>query len=555
MSYLINQIDKEFKKTIKIKNYDKKINYIISKNDDISRGFFSTNFALIYGKYENKNPVDVADDIVKHLLENNKIFSKIEVAKPGFINFWLKEEVISKFLSDAILKGLDFGKEDNSNYYFNIEIISANPTGWLHIGHARNGIVGDCFIRVLKHLGYRVKAEYYLNDAGNQINICAITIFYHYMKALGKEISPPTEMYGGDMYVELGGEFAKKYKEKYVNNKIDYEGNKIIDNEVNTFFREEAVRIFLTEIKKQIAEVGIKIEHYSSEKSMYDSNEIDRVLELCKSKNLSYEKDGALWLKTTKMGDDKDRVMIKKDGTYTYIVPDLASHSIRFKRENADIYINFWGADHHGYIPRLIAGITLMGYKKGLLEIDIIQMVRLIRDNKEVKISKRKGTAVWMKDVIEEIGIDALRYMLNSKSPSSHLDFDLDLILRKDASNPVYYVQYCVARCNQVLEKWNNNSSKVNNFSKLVHPKEIDLILHIDQFINTLHYARDQRAPNVLCDFAYGLAKRFHSYYGEITIICDDNELAAQRINLVRLVYNVMSICLNLIGVEVKNKM
>ncbi|QBQ07439.1 arginyl-tRNA synthetase [Spiroplasma gladiatoris] len=554
MSLFINNIKKLIENIIVANNLKGSIQIESSKDENM--GDFSTNFALINSKLNSKNPKELANLIVESL-KKDSYFENVEIAGPGFINMTIKQENLGEVIKEIFLKNQDYGKSENKNIKYNLELVSANPTGYLHIGHARNGAIGDSVARILKFAGYNVETEYYTNDAGNQINISASTLFFHYKNLLNSPVNTPEEMYGGDMYIEVAQKFIDKYGDKFINANIG-QNNKIDDEEIHQLFKKESILFFLNIIKDQLNKFGISIDLFTSEAEMYKTNQIEQTLDLYKKLDKTYIKEDALWLKTTEFGDDKDRVLKKSNGDYTYITPDLASHNVRIKRSKADIYVNFWGGDHHGYITRLNAGLALLGYPMGLIKIDMIQMVRLIKDGSELKMSKRKGTAIWLIDLLEMVGKDSLRYMLVSKNPSSHMDFDLDVVLKKNSSNPVYYAQYATARAFKILKKAEEQNWKlsIDKFNLLNNVKEKQIILLLDSLNKTIEYSAENRLPSVICDYVQNLAKKFHSYYSDFKIVDLENvELSQQRVCLVKAIYQVLSICFNLIGIEIINEM
>lgn len=553
MSLFIKEINTIFEK-IKQK-HNLKGDVIVEKPKDESYGDFATNFALINAKINNKNPKDLAQLLLTEL-QSYKIFSNVTIANPGFINITLNNEILKEVIFAIIEKKHDYGKSPSKNLKYNLELVSANPTGYLHVGHARNGVIGDCVARILKFAGYTVETEYYTNDAGNQINIAASTLFYHYKKLLNLQVEKPTEMYGGDMYIEIAKMFITEYGDKYGSYSIV--DNKISDATTHEIFKQKSISLFMNEIKKQLISLDVNIDIYTSEAEMYHNDEIDKMLDIYKKSKKTYELDGALWLKTTEFGDDKDRVLKKSNGDYTYITPDLACHNIRFNKSKADKYVNFWGGDHHGYITRMNAGLALLGHKLGILEIDMIQMVRLMKDGQEFKMSKRKGTAVWLIDLLEMIGKDSIRYMLASKPPSSHMDFDLDIIVEKNSTNPLYYVQYATARCSKIINKAKKEKLfiQTSDFDLLTNDKEKQLIILMDSFNKTVEYSATSRFPSVVCDFIQNLAKKFHSYYADTKIFDENNKiLTEQRVQLVAAVYQVLTNAFGLIGINVVDEM
>ncbi|WP_027063127.1 arginine--tRNA ligase [Mesoplasma seiffertii] len=516
---------------------------------------FATTLALMAAKKLGKNPKELAEVIKTKLLNINN-YEEVEIAGPGFINVKMKKDLLSSVVKKIAEEKNNYGQQPRRNKIMNIEYVSANPTGFLHVGHARNAVNGSTLEEIFKADGYEVQTEYYINDAGNQINVLAVTVFVHYLNLLGIDAVKPENSYGGDMYDEVAGYLIDEFGDKFRD--VTFSDTMINDDEVHQIFRKKSVEHFLTLIKQQLQDFGVVIEHWSSEQAMYDEKEIDRMLALYEKLGATYEKDNAVWLRTTDFGDDKDRVLVKSDGTYTYIVPDLATHHIRIQRTKADKLINVWGGDHHGYIPRMRAGLALLGHDPEILEIEMVQMVRLIKDGVEYKMSKRKGTAVWLVDIQEMVGKDALRYMLASKASSSHMDLDLDLVQQKNASNPIYYAQYATARCNSILrqakEKQISPSFEISEL--LVTAKEAELIVTLDNFGEVIRSASKNRAPQMICEYIQSVAKQFHSYYSDTKIIDESNlPLSKARLGLVIAVLQVLTNAFNLIGIEVLEKM
>ncbi len=551
MNILINKIRDVMEKAIKKLNL--KGDILIERPKLIQNADFATNFALINSKLNKLNPIELAQLIVEEV-KDNEIFENVEFIKPGFINFRVNNSLLNEVIKMVIKEGHNFGKSKSKGKKYNLEIVSANPTGYLHVGHARNGSIGDSVARILRFAGYDVETEYYVNDAGNQINISAATLFYHYKEMQGLSVDKPEEIYGGEMYKEVAQIFINEYKDKFKD--ISIVNNKIDNEEVNNLFKQKSIVFFMKEIKNQMNSLGVTINHFSSEAKMYQNNSINKIIKKYNELGATYEKDNALWLKTTEFGDDKDRVLKKGDGSFTYITPDIASHSDRIDRTKANKYINFWGGDHHGYITRLKAGLALLGYDFNLIDIDMIQMVRLMKDGQEYKMSKRKGTAVWLIDLLEMVGKDCIRYTLVSKTPSSHMDFDLDLALEKNSTNPVYYAQYATARCNKIISSFKNLKLEINKSIEFENQKEKEIIILLDSFNSILEYSASSRLPNIICDFIQSLSKYFHSYYAETKILDDENiSLTNQRVLLIKSVYQVLSNAFNLIGIDVKNSM
>ncbi|MBH8623043.1 MULTISPECIES: arginine--tRNA ligase [Spiroplasma] len=557
MNTNVKLIEELLQQYLKVHNLTKEV--MVEKPRQEGFGHLSTNLTLLLAKDLKKAPNKIAAEIIAFIEKNNKpYFKKIEIAGAGFINFTLADEQLQHVISDVLKLQTKYGHSAPKNFIYNLEIVSANPTGFLHIGHARNGAIGDSVARILRAAGYKVQTEYYVNDAGNQINNLAVTVFVSYLNLLGKKTELPPEAYRGDMYDEVAQYFVDKYQDKFIDVTFD-EDYKLSDPEVHEMFRKKSVDLFLDIIKEQLKLFRVEIEHYSSEASMYEGGKIQSTLAQYAKLNKTYQLDGALWLKTTDFGDDKDRVLVKSNGDLTYITPDLASHNERLMRSKADKLVNFWGGDHHGYIIRMLAGLQLLGYKKDILDIDMIQMVRLIKDGAEYKMSKRKGTAVWLIDLIEEIGVDPIRYMLVSKSAQSHMDLDIGVLKEHSSKNPVYYAQYATARCNSVLQQAKVNDIKVDDvktFELLTSQKELDLLNDIDLFNRCIEGAAKLRQPHLICDYLQNIARQFHSYYNESKVINLNNlELTKQRLVFIKVIYQILANAFNLLGVNVIEQM
>ena len=406
------------------------INVILENAKDAKHGDYSTNIAMQLTKRAKKNPRIIAEEIVKNFDTNKADVEKIEIAGPGFINFFLKKTVFTKSIKGIIDLGDDYGKSNSGKgLKYNVEYVSANPTGDLHLGHARGAALGDSLCRLLSKAGYDVTREYYVNDAGNQTHNLVVSAYARYLEALGNESKMPEDGYYGPDIILLGQMMAEKYKEQFVG-KLD---------ENYDLIRQISLDYELDKIKKDLNMFGVEFDLFTSEKSIYDKNLVKESIDLLQSKGYIYEKDGAIWFRSTDFGDDKDRVLKKSDGSYTYLTPDIANHIEKLNRGN-DKLVDIWGADHHGYIARVKAAMQALGYEADKLEVDIIQMVRLIKDGEEFKMSKRTGKAVTIRDLVDEVGVDAVRYFFVMRSGETQMDFDLDLATKKSNENPVYYL-------------------------------------------------------------------------------------------------------------------
>ncbi len=536
---------------------------IVNKIKIKNQGDFTTNFAFLFYKKSGKSLLEFANDVKNYCIKKYfTYFSKIEVSK-GFINFYITNVFFDKILIDILNLKKDFGKSSAKNIKYNIEMISANPTGLLHLGHGRNAFIADSLSKILEYDGYKITKEYYVNDAGNQINILALTVYIQYLK-LNKKISDdyilPNECYKGQIYESLAKDIFIKYKDKFVIlNDEPIKNKKINDEKINIFFRKTSVDYFLNIIKKQLFNLDIHIDNYIFESKFYEKKYIDNILNSLKKRNVIYEKDLAIWLKTSEYGDEKDRVLIKSDGSYTYLLPDIAAHYDRMNRTKNDKFIDFFGADHHGYINRLLIALSLLSDKKDLFDIQIIQMVKLINNDKVKKMSKRAGNVIWLKDLLEIFEPSIVKYIFCSKSKSVHLNFDFDKLIQNNENNPVFYAQYAAVRCFNILEKAKKSNLKINYEVKtnlLTNSKEIQLIIEMDLFNNVIKDAAKNYEPHIICDYIQRITKIFHSYYNSQWIVNSKNiPLSEQRILLIKTFSQVLKNCFDIIGIKFKQKM
>ena len=426
-----------------------------------------------------------------------------------------------------------------------VEYVSANPTGDLHLGHARGAAYGDSLTRVLKFSGFDCLREYYVNDAGHQIDVLANSLFLRYKQALNLEINENDIGYQGKDVILLANNIVKEKKDSLLS---------LSEEERTEYFKNVGIELELNKIKKDLDLFRVSFDNYTSERSLYRTNKVKNTLQALKDSGHTYHEDGALWLKTTDFNDDKDRVLVKKDGSYTYLLPDLAYHKDKFDR-GYDKLVNLFGADHHGYIIRLKAGLDILGYNSDNLEILIIQMVRLMENGLEVKMSKRTGNAITIRELCEDVGVDVARYFFLSKTLDSHFDFDLDVARKSSSENPVYYIQYAYARMHSVLNK-NNNFVLLDTYKNLTHEKEISLIKALNEFPQLIIDIAKSKEVHRLTTYAYKVANLFHSLYNEVKFIDEENpSLTSERLALVKATSVVLKNALNLLGVEVKETM
>ncbi|KGJ26599.1 MULTISPECIES: arginine--tRNA ligase [Staphylococcus] len=516
---------------------------------DTKNGDYSTNIAMVLTKIAKRNPREIAQAIVDNLDTSKANVKQVDIAGPGFINFYLDNQYLTAVIPEAINKGDKFGcAEESKNTNILLEYVSANPTGDLHIGHARNAAVGDSLANILIASGYNVTREYYINDAGNQITNLARSIETRFFEALGDTSHEmPADGYNGKDIIEIGKDLADKHPEMK-----DYS-----DEERLKTFRQLGVDYEMDKLKKDLADFNVHFDNWFSETSLYENGAIDNTLAKMNELGYTYEADGATWLRTSDFKDDKDRVLIKKDGTYTYFTPDTAYHYNKINRGN-DILIDLMGADHHGYINRLKASLETFGVDSDRLEIQIMQMVRLMQDGVEVKMSKRTGNAITLREIMDEVGIDAARYFLTMRSPDSHFDFDLELAKEKSQDNPIYYAQYAHARICSILKQAKEQGVEVTadaDFSTITNEKAIDLLKKIAEFEPTIESAAESRAPHRLTNYIQDLASAFHKFYNAEKVLTDDAEKTKAHIALVDAVRITLHNALALVGVSAPESM
>lgn len=542
-SQLIEAIKGSFKDAFNLELNDNLVMVEIPK--DTTHGDYSTNIAMRLAKELHKAPKDIASGVKEYLLKYPFI-SNVEIAGPGFINFYLKKDSITEVIKKVFTEGDNYGKNDFGNHEkVMVEYVSANPTGDLHLGHARGAAYGDTLTRVLKFSGYDVLREYYVNDAGNQIETLGNSLYERYKEALGLPFDMSKIGYQGKDVIKLAKDIAKADKDKWVNDD---------SIERKDYFKKVGTKLELDKIKVDLDLYRVSFDHYQSELELYRSGKVKNALEALKKTPYVYEKDNALWLKTTEFNDDKDRVLVKSDGSLTYFTPDIAYHKDKFDR-GYDHLINIFGADHHGYMARLKAGLKILGYDDNKLEFRIIQIVRLMENGQEVKMSKRTGNAVTIRELCEDVGVDVARYFFISKPIISHLDFDLTLARKQSNENPVYYIQYAYARMNSILVKDNAFEMK-DSYPLLTNEKEIVLLKHIASFKDTLVDVCKIKEVNILSNYAYKLAQLFHSFYNDLKVIDPENEaLTKERLSLVKASQITLKNVLNLLGVEAKESM
>lgn len=516
-------------------------------------GDWATNIALQYSKVFGEKPRDLAMGIVNKL-GSNPYIEKAEVAGPGFINFTLSRKWISELLINVIKDGPDFGRVNvGKGRKVQVEFVSANPTGPLHVGHGRGAAVGDVCANILAFAGWDVQREYYINDAGLQIDLLGKSTQARYFEICGEpgKAPFPEDGYKGAYIYELAQQI------------LDEEGNRFLEippEESLPYFKDYACRVILEGIKKDLADFGVNFDMWFSEKSLYEGDLLQRTLETLKSNGYAYEADGATWFKATAFSDDKDRVLIRSNGAPTYFMSDIMYHKNKFDR-GFDMVIDVWGADHHGYIPRMKAAVQALGRPPEDLQVLLIQFVNLLRGGKQVSMSTRSGEFVTLREVMEEVGVDAARYFFVMRRSDSHLDFDLDLAKSSTNENPVFYVQYAHARIHSIFREAKSRGVSMPenlesvDFSLLSSQEEVSLIRKIGSFPEEMAKAAEELAPHRVTFYLYDISSAFHSFYNAHRVLGVEPELEKARLCLVEACRVVIANSLKLLGVSAPEKM
>lgn len=516
---------------------------------DKANGDYATNIAMQLTRIAKKAPRAIAEAIVENLDKESANIEKVEIAGPGFINITIKKDYLLDVVKTVLEQKEDYGRTNSgAGERIQVEFVSANPTGDLHLGHARGSSVGDSLCNVLDLAGYDVSREYYINDAGNQINNLALSIEARYFEALGKGDSMPEDGYRGQDIKDIAEDLVKEHGDKFV---------AMTHEERFEAFRKHGLKVELAKLQKDLADFRVEFDVWYPESSLYENGKIDKALAKLRENGHVYEEDGATWFRSTAFGDDKDRVLIKNDGSYTYLTPDIAYHEDKLQR-GFDKLINIWGADHHGYIPRMKAAIEALGYDRDTLEVNIVQMVQLYKDGEKMKMSKRTGKAVTMRELVELVGLDAVRYFFAMRSGDSHMDFDLDLAVSQSNENPVYYSQYAHARICSIVRQAEEQgfTASTDHLELLSSEKEVDVLKKIGDFPKVVADAAKLRAPHRITTYIQDLASNFHSFYNANKVLDVTNEdLTRARLALITAVRTTIANALKVIGVSAPDKM
>lgn len=541
---MITNIEEQIKGSIKsiIKSlYDIDVEQVeLESPNDVNNGNLSTNVCLKITKLVGKNPMEIAQEVVDQLEVDG--IDTIEVKKPGFINFFYGNEFFNQKINE-IIQAQEFIFDTNEHNYYNVEYVSANPTGDLHLGHARNAVYGDSICRLLRKIGNKVDSEYYINDAGSQMNNLGLSVQYFYLQKLGIELDFPEDGYRGQEIQDIASEIYNEYGE-------DKKDEDVV------WFREYAYAKNLEEIKRILKELHIEFDIWTSERSLYEKNMVEENLNALATKGDIYSQDDAMWLATSKYFDDKDRVLKKSDGNYTYFASDVAYHMDKFNRGYSNL-IDVWGGDHHGYINRVKSSISSLGQSADKFEVLIIQMINILQNNERVKMSKRSGTSVTIKDLLKEIDADSLRYFFLMRSADTQVDFDIELAKQQNADNPIYYIQYAHARIAKLLQKALEENIKPdsNVSNEEFSDNEKEIIAFLNTYPKVVVNAANKRLPHLICNYLYDLASLYHRYYNQEHIFNDKNTNVNGKINIAFAIQKIIKDGLNSIGINAKDNM
>jgi arginyl-tRNA synthetase len=520
-------------------------------------GDYSTNVAMQLPKEAHMAPRKIAEVVVEQLKQDEalgKWVSKIDIAGPGFINFTLDPAWHYEVVDEVETMGKDYGRtEGHKGKTYNLEFVSANPTGPMHIGNARGGAIGDVLAEIAAWTGYDVTREFYVNDAGNQIAKFGDSLDARFKQALGLDVPFPEDGYHGkDIMERVQAYIADKGGPDQVRGMLDMD-----EAERKHELIAYALNVNLKQMHEDMAKYGVHYDVWFSEQSMYDDGEIERALNLLKDKGATYEKDGATWFKTTDYGCEKDDVLIRKNGLPTYFMGDIAYHLNKLQTRKFDQAVNVWGADHHGHIARLKAAIRAAGEDDSRLHVVIMQLVRLIKDGEPIRMSKRQGKAIGLSELLSMVGTDAARVFFNLRSPDSHFDFDLDLALQESNDNPVFYVQYAHARICSILRRLGGevDLDAKADLTLLTHPKELELLDVMSELPNIIVQAERKSDPSRMVHYAQDLASAFHAFYNDCRVQVDDAKLMHARLKLILATRQVLENVLGILGVSAPESM
>lgn len=520
--------------------------FIIEIPANKANGDYSSNIAMAGAKAFKKAPRMIAQSIVDHINLEGTLFERVEIAGPGFLNFFLSQTYYSEIIKDVFACGENYGKSDfGEGKKVLVEFVSANPTGPMHIGNARGGAIGDCLASVLDWAGYSVSREFYVNDAGNQIEKFATSLEVRYLQHFKDDIEMPEDAYHGADITEHAENFIKEFGDKYVDAESADRRKALVDF---------ALPQNIAGLERDLGRYRITYDKWFKESTLHNDGSVKKIIDELKAKGVTYEQDGALWFKASEFGNDKDIVLIRANGLPTYIVPDIAYHYNKLVTRGYDKAIDVLGADHHGYVPRMKAALTALGLDAGRLDCVIMQMVRLVREGETIKLSKRSGKAITLNTLIDEVPLDAARFFFNLREPNSHFDFDLELAAKESSENPVYYVQYAHARICSILKKANEQGVTLRTptdeeLLMLCSDEEKELIRHLSSLTGEIIAAAKAYDPAKITHYVVELATLFHKFYNAQRVMCDDEGVMQARLYLCRAVKDTIKNILTMLKI------
>ncbi|MEJ5300377.1 MAG: arginine--tRNA ligase [Thermodesulforhabdaceae bacterium] len=516
-------------------------------------GDYATNAAMVLARSLKKNPKEIAEKLKEPITSlGSNILDRLEIAGPGFINFFVRKEAFKQVIPMIFEQRENFGRTDiGKGQFVQVEFVSANPTGPLHVGHGRGAAVGDALSRILDACGYRVHREYYINDVGKQMNILGRSLYLRYLELSGKSIEFPEDHYRGDYMKELAQDFLREVGTRYID---------LPEEEVVPICSKYAAQKILDGIRKDLEDFRVTYDEWFSEERLHHEGMVEKAIDQLRSRGFIYEQDCAIWFKSSLFGDEKDRVIIRSNGAKTYFAADIAYHWNKMER-GFDRIIDIWGADHHGYVPRIKAVVQALGFDSEKLNVILVQLVNLLRGGQPVAMSTRAGEFVTLREVMDEVGVDAARYIFLTRRSDSPLDFDLELAKAQSSENPVYYVQYAHARISSLLGVASERGVAIDmekafkHLDRLEEPQEIQLAKILGEFPFVLRKSAECFEPHRIPYYLHELASTFHAYYNHHRILTDDEELTQARLALAVSIHIVLKNGLNLIGVSAPDKM
>lgn len=525
------------------------IEFVLERPRDQGHGDLATNLAMVIARQRKTNPRKIAEQVLAELRLPPDVIARTEIAGPGFINLWLAEDQLGALVSSILSLGEFYGRGTfGSGSRVNVEFVSANPTGPLHVGHGRGAALGDGIAALLEWTGHTVTREFYINDAGVQIGKLAESLWARIQQAVGRNREVPEGGYHGDYLKETAAQVLEEQGRPFAD---------LPEAQGLARSREIVLASQRNEQDRLLADFGVRFDTMFSEQSIYDRGLIERTLTLFAERGLTYEKDGALWLRTTDFGDDQDRVLRKQDGTYTYVLPDIAYHADKHDR-GFDRVIDIWGADHHGYIPRMRAALRALGYPDDFFEVEIVQLVKVVRGGEEVKMSKRSGEFVTLRDLCDEVGVDAARYFFLMRRGDSHFVFDVDLARKQTDENPVFYVQMAHARLSGIFRTAGREPSMVEgplDLAGLPAPEDLELLKMLGRFPEVVEKAAREREPHRITGFLEELAAVIHGWYHRTRTVGEPPAIEGARLLLARAARTVVANGLSLLGLHAPDRM